>query len=141
MSERNKALYRRFIDEVLNRQDLSLLDELVSDDFTDHNPVPGTSPDKAGMLQGIGGFFEAFPDMRSEVDFLVAEGDLVVGHHTTTGTHQGDLMGIPATGRRIRVNEIHIVRIVDGQAVEHWGITDDMAMMQQLGVVEAPDAA
>jgi hypothetical protein len=80
-------------------------------------------------------FVEAFPDVRSTVNFLVAEGDLVVGHQTTTGHHQGEFMGVPATGKSVTVDEIHIVRIVNGQAVEHWGLANDMAMLAQLGVM------
>jgi hypothetical protein len=62
----------------------------------------------------------------------------VVGHQTTTGTNQGEFMGAPATGKSIEVSEIHIVRIVNGKAVEHWGLMEDMAMMQQLGLMVAP---
>ena len=136
MSERNKALYRTFVDKAFGERDLSVLDELISDQFVDHNPVPGTEGNKAGMRQGLEMFLQAFPDMQSDVDFLVAEGDLVVGHHTSTGTHKGEFMGMPATGKHFQVDEIHIVRIVNGQAVEHWGLANDMSMMQQLGMVE-----
>ncbi len=83
-------------------------------------------------------FFAAFPDMRSDTTFLLADGDCVVGHHTTIGTNQGDFMGMPATGKRVEVTEIHIVRFADGRAVEHWGLVDDVSMMQQLGIMEAP---
>ena len=83
-------------------------------------------------------FRNGFPDLAvSDVD-LIAEGDKVVMRHVTTGTHQGDFMGIAATGRRISVNEIHIVRLADGKIVEHWGVEDNLGMMQQLGVVEGP---
>jgi predicted ester cyclase len=88
------------------------------------------------MRQGMETFLRAFPDIRSRVDFMVADGDLVVGHHTTTGTQAEEFLGIPATGKSFRVDEIHIVRIVDGKAVEHWGLADDLNMLQQLGVLE-----
>ena len=136
MSEENKALYQKFIAEVIGKKDLAVLDKLVAPNFVDHNPIPGTPATREGMKQGISMLFSAFPDLQSPITFLVAEGDLVVGHHTTTGTHQGEFMGIPATGKKIQVDEIHIVRIVNGKAVEHWGLLEDMAMMQQLGVVQ-----
>ena len=136
MSEQNKALYRKFVAEVIDKKNLAVLDELVASNFVDHNPIPDTPATKEGMKQGITMLHSAFPDLKSPVTFLVAEGDLVVGHHTTTGTHQGEFMGIPATGKKIQVDEIHIVRIDNGKAVEHWGLVEDMAMMQQLGVAQ-----
>ncbi len=138
MSEQNKALYRRFIDEVIGRKNLGAIDELLAPDFVDHNPMPGLLPNREGMKQAMSMFLSAFPDMQSDISFFVAEGDLVVGHHTTTGTHQGEFMGIPATGKKVSFDEIHTVRIVNGKAVEHWGLADDAAMMQQLGVAQAP---
>jgi predicted ester cyclase len=80
-------------------------------------------------------FRAAFPDLHSTVDLLIAEGDIVVGRHATTGTHRGEFMGIPATNKQVSISEIHIVRIANGKAVEHWGNQDDMGMMQQLGLI------
>ena len=139
MSEENKRLYQRFMDEVVNGKDLSVVDELISDDFVDHNPMPGMASTKAGMKQQMEMFLSAFPDTHTGTTFLLAEGDFVVGHHTTTGTNGGEFMGVPATGKSIEVAEIHIVRIVNGKAVEHWGLIDDAAMMQQMGLM--PGAA
>lgn len=110
------------------------MDEQLSDDFVDHNPIPGTTGNRAGMVEGLKMLFQAFPDLQSPPTFLLSDGDLVVGHHTSTGTHQGPFMDIPATGKSISVTEIHIVKFANGKAVEHWGLVDDMAMMQQLGV-------
>ena len=87
------------------------------------------------MKQMMGMFFGAFPDMHSTVEDLIAEGDKVVGYMTTTGTHTGDFMGIPATNKKVSFKEVHAVRIVNGKAVEHWGLSDDLGMMQQLGVI------
>lgn len=83
----------------------------------------------------MGMFFSAFPDLHANIDMLVAEGDVVVGRMTTTGTHRGEFMGIAATGKQVSFTETHIVRIANGKAVEHWGNSDDLAMMQQIGVV------
>ena len=80
-------------------------------------------------------FLSAFPDLHATIDVLVAEGGLVAGRMTTTGTHKGDFLGIAATGKQVKFSEIHIVRIANGKATEHWGNSDDMGMMQQLGVI------
>ncbi len=138
MSEANKALYKRFVDEAIGNKSPAVLDELIASNFVDHNPIPGTPADREGLKQGLNMLFSGFPDLSATTDFMVAEGDLVVGHHTTTGTHQGEFMGIPATGKKVQITEIHIVRIIGGKAVEHWGLTDDAAMMQQLGVMPPP---
>lgn len=82
-------------------------------------------------------FFAAFPDLHSTIDLLLAEGDLVTGHMTTTGTQTGEFMGIPATGKKVSFSEVHTVRVVNGKAAEHWGLANAMAMMQQLGVLPA----
>ncbi len=135
MSEANKALFRRFVDEVVNQKNMATLDELMDANFVEHNPAPGQEPGTEGMKKLMNMFFTAFPDMQSHVDLMVAEGDIVAGRMTTTGTHQGDLMGIPATGKKITMTETHIVRIANGKAVEHWGNADELGMMQQLGVI------
>ena len=135
MSEENKALYRRFIDDIMINKKLEVLDDLMDANYIEHNPIPGVSPGLEGMKEMMGMFFAAFPDLNSTIDLLVAEGDVVAGRMTTTGTHTGDFLGIPATGKRVTFTETHIVRIANGKAVEHWGNQDDMAMMQQLGVM------
>jgi len=80
----------------------------------------------------------AFPDFKATINDLIAEGDKVVIHMTWNGTQQGEFMGIPPTGKRISVGIFDILRIAEGQIVEHWGLMDRMAMMQQLGVIPAP---
>ena len=137
MSEENKAYYRRFIDEVINKKNVALINELVAPDYIEHDDVPGLPANRDGLKQLMGMMFSAFPDLQTTTDDIVAEGDTVVGRHTTTGTHKGEFMGIPATGKQVTVAEIHIVRIVNGKAVEHWGQVDELGMMQQLGVVPA----
>ena len=86
----------------------------------------------------VGMLITGFPDMHASIDLLVAEGDIVVGRMTTTGTHTGDFMGMPASGKSFSMSEIHIVRIVDGLAVEHWGNSDDVSMMMQIGAMPTP---
>ena len=138
MSEENKALYRGFIENVINAHNADAAEQFLAEDFVDHDAPPGLPPGREGMRQQMDMFFGAFPDMRTSIDDLVAEGDMVVGRHTTTSTHKGDFMGIPATGKQVKVNEIHWVRIVGGKAKEHWAQVDMLGMMTQLGVIPAP---
>jgi predicted ester cyclase len=133
--EENKALFRRFVEEVENQKNPDRIDEFFAADYLDHNPPPFGVPGIEGLKQAMQMFFSAFPDLHVEVEDLVAEGDKVVGRLTVTGTHQGEMMGIAATGKRISMAEIHIVRYSGGKVVEHWGIEDNMSMMQQLGVI------
>ena len=137
MSEQNKALFRRFVDEIVNGKNTDVIDDLMAPDMVDHNLMPGVAPGLEGMKDLMKMFVGAFPDIHATIDLLIAEGDLVAGRMTTTGTHKADFMGIPATGKQVKFTEMHIVRIANGKAVEHWGNSDDMAMMQQLGVIPA----
>jgi predicted ester cyclase len=134
-TEDNKALVRKMIDEVFVKQNLDALGDYMAADMVDHNPPPMGKPGLEGLKEAIGMFISAFPDLHIQVDDIIAEGDLVVMRGTSTGTHQGDFMGIAATGNKISYGEIHIVRIAGGKMVEHWGVEDQMTMMQQLGVV------
>lgn len=80
----------------------------------------------------------AFPDLRFTIEELVAEGEVVAGRLTMSGTHEGPLMGMPPTGRSVRQNHMHFVRFREGKAVEHWGVRDDVGMMRQMGVMPEP---
>jgi steroid delta-isomerase-like uncharacterized protein len=139
MSEENKAIVRRFYDEFASQGNLSLANELVAEDFVDHNPgVPDMAPGPEGMIQVFTAFRSAIPDMRMTVEDQVAEGDRVVSRATVSGTHQGELMGIPATGKSFSIGIIDILRLEGGKIAEHWGESDTMGMMQQLGVAPPP---
>lgn len=140
MSDVNKAATRRFIDEAFGKGNLAVVDELVADDYGDHNPPPNLPADKAGLKQVVTMFRSAFPDLTVTVQDIVAEGDKVAVRVVTRGTHQGELMGVAATSRTVTVDEQHFVRISNRKLVEHWGVEDNLWMMQQLGVVEAPSA-
>ena len=135
MSEENKAKFRRMIDEVFTKGNLAVIDELIDPNMIEHSPTPGQEPGLEGLKKLVTEFRTAFPDLRSTVEDLIAEGDKVAGRMTTSGTHQGEFMGIPATNKRVTFSEIHIVRIANGKAVEHWGNSDDLGMMQQLGAI------
>jgi predicted ester cyclase len=138
-AEQNKALFRRVIDEVFVGGNTSLIDELVAPDFVEHEELPpGIPAGREGVKQLSSAFLSAFPDFKATIDDLIAEGDKVVARATWSGTHQGEFMGIPPTGKRVSFQVIDIVRFAGGKFVEHWGQMDNMAMMQQLGVIPAP---
>ena len=133
--EDNKALTRRFYDEAINQGNLDLIDELVSEDFVEHEEFPGlptTGPEAPKAALGM--FLAAFPDLQITADELIAEGDKVVVRATMSGTHQGEFMGMPATNKTFAVKAIDIIEIRDGKATAHWGMTDQVAMMEQLGL-------
>lgn len=138
--EKMKEYTSRFMEEVFNQHNLETAEELLADDLIDHDPFPGQPDDKKGAIEGFRMFFQAFPDMKATVHDLIAEGDRIAIHTTTSGTHEGEFMGIPATGKRVEMGGIDIVRInEDLKATEHWGIFDAMGIMQQLGVIPPPE--
>ncbi len=135
--EQNKALMRRFYDEVVNGGNLNAIDELASPDFVDHEAFPGLATGREGVKQFFSLLRTGFPDLRMNVDDLIAERDKVVARATMTGTHQGEFAGIAATGKRVNVPTIDIVRFAAGKLAEHWGVTDTASMMEQLGALPA----
>lgn len=136
-TSQNKDIVRRFLEEVVNKGNQSLADELIASDFVDHNPLPGLPPNKDGFKQSFVIFHDTFPDMHYEIDDIIAEEDKVVVRWTATGTQKGELMGIPPTGRSISVTGMDIFRIVNNQLAELWLSWDQLGMMQQLGAVPA----
>ena len=140
MMEQNKANFKRLYEEVFNQGNLDIADELIGANVVEHQQQPGVTPGAAGpeLVKQIARFFRfAFPDLHIAVDDLVAEGERVAARVTISGTHQGEMMGIAPTGKRVEIRSIDIIRFEDGKAAEHWGETDIMSMMQQLGVVPA----
>lgn len=137
--EQNKAVFRQIVEEIFNQGNISLFDELVAPDFIEHEELPpGIPVGREGAKVLFTQLRSAFPDFKAEIEDLIAEGDRVVVRMKWTGTHEGEFMGIPPTGRSISIEVIDIVRFEDGKFVEHWGIMDNMGMMQQLGVVPEP---
>jgi steroid delta-isomerase-like uncharacterized protein len=133
-AEANKALIRRFYEEVWNRGNLDVADEVfaagyVRHDFRATEPEPGP----AGQKQIAADFRAAFPDLSFEIDFLLAEGELVAGRWTATGTHLGSWAGFAATGRPMRFSAINVFRFDGGKVVEIWNHRDDLGLMEQLG--------
>jgi steroid delta-isomerase-like uncharacterized protein len=130
-----KATVRRFNDEVLSQGKLDAIDEIIADDYVEHQAFPGLTPDKEGLRAFVTMFRDAFPDLSVDTVAVVAEGDEVWGHCIMSGTHTGEFMGIPPSGKKFSAPSIDRVRLRDGKAVEHWGVSDDMGMMTQLGVI------
>ena len=137
-AEANKAQFRRMYEEGLNQGILAVADEVIDPDCLDHEAHPGGDRGPESMRALITMLRTAFPDLHFAIEHLVAEGDTVAGRLTMSGTHEGPLMGMPPTGRSVRQNNMHFVRFRDGKAIEHWGVRDDLGMMQQLGVIPAP---
>src|SRR3954462_14191283 len=134
--DQNKALVRQFYDEIFNAGKIEQIDKYIAADAIDHEVAPGkTDPQPCqDSLKGyLSVFRKAFPDLKVTVQDVIAEGDKVVARCTMTGTHKGEFMGVPATGKTFSIPFIDIIRFKDGKCVEHWGISDDAGMMQQLG--------
>jgi len=124
--------------QAINSQDLDALDGLFSDDYLDHaEGHRGVEPFKQQMRM----FRAAFPDLSISIDDTVEAGDRIATRTTVTGTHTGDLMGIPPTQRPVVVSAVDIARFVDGKAVERWGGLDTFSLMVQLGVIPVPQPA
>ena len=139
-AEENKALIRRYfeaIDEACEAGNADIVDDFLAPDFVEHNPFPGMPPTRDGWKDVFMQFVRGAPGYHV-VEDLIAEGDLVAGRVTAYGKHEGDLFGIPRTGKDIRVSGIVFWRVRDGKIVEHWHETDQMGLMQQLGVVPPP---
>jgi steroid delta-isomerase-like uncharacterized protein len=136
-----KALAQRFADDVINARDLdNALTELVVEDFVEQNPLPGQGPGRAGLAGVLAGMFAAFPDLHWTLHDTIAEQDRVMTFSTWTGTHRGEFMGIPATGRRVTVEAWTLDRYRDSQLTESRIIMDVAGMLIQLGVIPAPEA-
>ena len=135
----NKSVVLRFIEEGLNKSNTALIDEIYSADYVGHDPerpAPRIIADLRQVMTGVLG--KVFADHQYSVERLVAEGDLVAWHWTFRATHQGEIMGIPATGKQISFGGINIFRIENGKIVEDWVYRDTLGMMRQLGALPAP---
>ncbi len=134
-TEENKANVRRGF-EAVNQKNLAVFDELLTPDIVFHN-ASTTNQGLEAYKQVLSMYMTAFPDLHFTIEDMIAEGDTVVVRYTTRGTHQGNFMGIPPTGKQVSGTGIFIDRIVNGKAVEQWINGDDLGLLQQLGVVPA----
>jgi steroid delta-isomerase-like uncharacterized protein len=138
ITEQNKNTVTSFIQALFTKGDLGAVDDYLAGDFTDHEPFAGGGPDREAMRAAGAMIRAAFPDWHSDLGFYVTQGDLVAEHFTASGTHQGELFGVPATGRTVTLPGINIWRVRDGRITERWGRLDELGLMRQLGLVPAP---
>jgi predicted ester cyclase len=130
------GLINRFYTEVMEGGDFARIDELLSDGFVDHEPLPGQPPGKEGARFFANTMRTAFPDIKLKTaEPALVDGNLEALHVVLTGTHQGDLMGVGPTGRSVEFSGVDIIRVEDGKVAEHWGATDTMTLMQQIGAI------
>jgi predicted ester cyclase len=136
--EMNKALVRKFYEQI-DLGNLSVLDELVAEDYIDHNPppLPGLAPGREGLKQAFQIFWEATPGYH-RIDDQIAEADKVVTRLTAIGKHERDLPGAPRTGNDLKMTSITIHRIADGKLAEKWSEKDSMSFLRQIGAMPAP---
>jgi steroid delta-isomerase-like uncharacterized protein len=132
-AEHNKAIVLRMVEEAQSQHRLDVVDELFAADFVDHCVPPGLPADREGVKMQFGMFFAAFPDLQVVVHDQVAEGDKVVTRKTFHGTHAGELLGIPPSGRKVAFEVIDILRVRDGKITDHWNLVDQLGLMRQIG--------
>lgn len=137
-TEDNKALVRRFYDEVFNNKNMVGVDAFVAPNVIDHSLPPGAPGEIEGVRQTIAMFLTAFPDLHLTLEDIIAEGDKVVVRWTMRGTHQGASLGMPPTGKQFTLPGISLVRLDGGMAAETWVSYDQLVMLQQLGLAPAP---
>jgi len=136
----NKALVRRYYDEVLNQGQLSVLDQIAAHDYVEHDPLPGQGNGRDDLRARVEMLRAAFKPQFS-IEDIVAEGDRVVIRWMSEGTHVGEFMGIPPTGARYRIAGIDVHAVRGGRMAEHWHVVDQLSQLQQLGVIPRPDPA
>ena len=135
MSDENKRLARRALEEIYAKGDLEVVDELVHPEFTDHEPAhPDLPVGPDAVRQTVQRLHETFSELRFEVQQEIAEGDRVVQLVTMSGRHTGPMMGRPPTGREFAVRHTYWWRVADGKLAEHWGVRDDVGLLTQLGL-------
>jgi predicted ester cyclase len=136
-TEENKALIRRFYEEVFNQRNLAALDDFYAPDHIDHTLPPGLPVGPEGTKQAIAIMRAGFPDLRVSIEDMIAEGDKVVVRFTTRGTQRGMLGAISPSGKQVAVPTIEIIRMAEGKIAEDWGLDDRLGMLQQLGLAPA----
>lgn len=137
MAQDNKAISRQFVEEAFNKGNVDVLDEIVLKDIVIHDPgaPPNMAPGREGLKQMVLGYRTAYPDIKVTIEDEIVEGDKVVTRWSARGTNEGEMMGMPPTGKETQVTGITIDRIEGGQIVESWTNWDTLGLLQQLGVV------
>lgn len=137
-SEFNERIVKRFFEEVWNKGNLEVVDEVLAPGFTDHNLPPGARKGLQGYKANVNNFRSAFPDITYSLDHIVTEGDRVAIRLTGKGTHKGLFMGIPATNKQVTFGGMTFVRIEDGKVVERWGLADIPSLLKQISPDSGP---
>jgi steroid delta-isomerase-like uncharacterized protein len=137
----NKAVVRRYYDEVLNQRKVDVLDELAVEDYIEHDPFPGQGNGRSDLKARALLLLGAFNPLQFTIDDVIAEGDRVAVRWTNHGTQSGSFMGMPATGGTFSIAGVDIHLLRDGRLAEHWHVVDMLSQMQQLGLIPAPSGA
>jgi steroid delta-isomerase-like uncharacterized protein len=139
VSEESKALIQRFVEEAFNKGNVDVANEVYASTFVAHDPtIPEGQGSPEQVKQFVNTYLSAFPDGHTTVEDLISDGEKVAYRWTFRGTHQGELMGIPPTGKQVTVTGITINRVSRGKLEEQWNNFDQLGMLQQLGVAPAP---
>lgn len=128
-----KAIVRRNTEEVQGIGNFDVFEELFADNFIDHTPQPGTTPDKAGVRKLYTYLRVAFPDFHAEIHWQLADDDRVTTYKTYYGTHKGPFLGIAPTHRKIHFEAVDVMRVQNGKITDHWGVGNLLSLMQQIG--------
>jgi steroid delta-isomerase-like uncharacterized protein len=136
MSADPKELWQRYINEVWNQGHMEMIDELIHEDFIDHTPTGDQEHGRNGIKWFVNMIRTAFPDVQGRIEHIISQGDMVAVHLVFEGTHTGgELFGIPATGKRIALKGLDILKVEDGKLAHSWANFDQAGMMAQLGVI------
>jgi steroid delta-isomerase-like uncharacterized protein len=135
--EKNKQLIERYFNEVWNKGNVDLLDELLSKEYINHTPsIPDPPKGPAGLKPIVLAIRKSFPDLHYEIKDIITTKDKVIARVVMTGTQTDTLFTLPPTGKRVEVNQINIEQLENGKIIAHWRVTDELALMKQLGVVK-----
>jgi len=140
-SDTAKAVVRRNTEEVQGKGNFEVFEELFADDFVDHTPQPNMTPNKGGVRKLYGYMRKAFPDFHAEIHWQLADGDRVTTYKTYYGTHEGALLGVPPTHRKVHFESVDVMRVRNGQITDHWGVGNLLSLIQQIGGWTPPSAA
>ena len=135
MSQADEETVRRVMEEVFNKGNLAVIDEVVDANYVEHNPMPDQPAGLPGLKAMVNMLRTAFPDLQMPIEDLFSTGDRVVIRGKMTGTHKGEFMGTPPSGNKIDAMYIDIVRFANGKAVEHWGLMEEMTLAMQTGML------
>jgi len=139
--DQNRAIVRRYYDEVLNGRNVAVLDEIAVEDYIENDPFPGMGNGREQLKLRAGALLSAFSPCTFKIEDIVAEGDRVAVRWRSRGTQSGEFMGIPPTNRSYEIAGIDFHRLADGRMAEHWHVVDQLSQLQQLGLLPTSQGA